>query len=340
MAPTDRAVVVGIDRYPFLDPADPNDPGKLKGPQNDAREFARWLVDAGGGDVPDTRVTTILSSDFPNDAHRPSTDDIDQAFSAIIREASERPDRKGGRRLYLFFAGHGFSNPADLEDTALLMANAARGMTGFHIPGRAYANWFRTAALFDEIVLLMDCCRELRQSAPQRVVPFEPRPSPPPSRIFIGYATDLSMAARERPSPEHAHEVRGRFSEAVVAGLRRAVDDQGRVTAHSLKKFVLNQMQAEANSTGERQEPKIEDLDDIVFKEGLGLPYELDVTFPVGHAPTLLSGGDLTTILEPSATTDTSRRWRLRPALYLLRSATKQEVVPLLGTGGSVHVAL
>lgn len=329
MADTDRAVVVGITRYPSLTPLD--------GPENDAREFVKWLVDTAGGDVPADRITTILSSHFA-EPHRPTTDDIDRVFGEIIQHAFDNGGGKGGRRLYLFFAGHGFTNPSVSEDTALLMANAARGMTGFHIPGRAYANWFRTAALFKEVVLLMDCCRELRQSAPQRPVPFEPRPNPPQSHIFIGYATDLSMAARERPSPATG-EVRGRFTEAVVAGLRRAVDARGRVTARSLKAFVFNQLQTESDLTGETQEPIIEDLHDIVFREGVGMPYQLDVTFAAGQVPTLLSG-DLTTTLAPESSTATSALWKLRPGLYLLQRGAQQQVVRLLGTGGSEHVTL
>jgi hypothetical protein len=52
-----------------------------------------------------------------------------------------------GRRLYLYFAGHGFA-PTDTE-TALLMANATRTRGGHHIPGRSYAEWFYRAGYFN-----------------------------------------------------------------------------------------------------------------------------------------------------------------------------------------------
>ena len=46
--------------------------------------------------------------------------------------------------------------------TALLMANADGDHTGaiYHILGQYTANWFYKAKYFEEVILLMDCCRE------------------------------------------------------------------------------------------------------------------------------------------------------------------------------------
>lgn len=330
MGADDRAIVVGIARYPNL--------GDLGGPENDARAFAEWLTAADGGQVPADRVTRILSSDFAPVAE-PTADAIDAGFEQII-DAALANGARGGRRLYLFFAGHGFA--PNVDESALLTANAARRRAGHHIPGRAYANWFRTAALFDEVVLLMDCCREVRTSAPMRPPPWDVQIGPRPSRILLGFATDLSLAARERPSPNDGNRIRGRFTEAVISALRHATDADGRVTSRSLQAFVFNLLTKESAEAGEteldRQEPKFQLDGDIVFAE-LGAPYRLTVSFQAGETPTLLLG-DLVTPVRAISQTATTVTWDVKPGLYQVRTATKSKILTLLEQGGTVHVEL
>lgn len=324
----DRAVVVGISRYPALT--------ALQGPENDAIAFTEWLTDPQGGKVPPDRVTQILSSQFPQ-ASDPTTATIDSAFEAIIRDADANGGR-AGERLYLFFAGHGIA--PTIDESALLMANAARGMSGHHIPGRQYTNWFRTAALFDEVVLLMDCCRDVRTGAPIHQPPWDVRIGTPPSRLFLGFAAEMGSASRERPSKNDASKVRGRFTEAVIAGLRHAQDATGRVTNKTLSEFVINALAEEAEQNQEnplnRQEPKFQASDPIVFA-AVGLPYTLTVTYAPGQRPELQSG-DLTRVLAPAASTETSDQWTLRPGMYLLRRGTTMKPLTLLGTGGDERV--
>jgi hypothetical protein len=327
---TDRAVVVGIDRYPSLE--------ALSGPENDANAFVGWLTDPAGGSVPPARVTRIVSSDFPNHKAEPTTVAIDTAFEAIITDFDDTG--AGGRRLYIFLAGHGFA--PSVAEAALLMANAAAGRFGHYIPGRLYSDWFRTAAFFEEVVLLMDCCRDVRTTVPPRMPPWDPRTGVTPSKLFLGFATEMGRASRERPSKDDQNRVRGRFSEAVIAGLRHAADAQGRVTSETLKDFVFNLLSQEAAANGEtelnRQEPKFPSTDQILFAR-VSVPYTLVATFAAGPAPTLLSG-DLVTVLAPDTVDATSMRWQLKPGLYLLRRGAAQTIVPLLGAGGEERVAL
>ncbi len=327
MSADDRAIVVGIARYPALT--------ELHGPENDAVAFASWLTDARGGQVPAARVTQILSSQFPA-AKDPTTAIIDAAFEQIIDDADQNGGR-AGRRLYLFFAGHGIAPSVD--ESALLMANAARGMSGHHIPGRLYCNWFRTAALFDEVVLLMDCCRDVRTAAPVHAPPWEPRIGVTPSRLFLGFAAEMGSASRERPSQNDANKVRGRFTEAVVAGLRSAIDAGGEVTNVTLPGFVFSALLDEAERNNEsplvRQEPKFQASDPIVFAK-VGAPCTLTVTF-AGDRPDLLSG-DFSQVLQPVEKTATTAQWQLKPGLYLLRRGGETKPVTLLGVGGEERV--
>ncbi|MEP7117090.1 MAG: caspase family protein [Acidobacteriota bacterium] len=339
MAADDRAIVVGINHYPGL--RENGESKDLEGPERDAREVTDWLLSPTGGNVPAARVTTIVSG-ATAEGPTPTEASVDQVFESILDEAKANGS-VGGRRLYLFFAGHGFASST--EDVNLLMANATRDRTGHHIAGNKYVEWFKMAALFKEIVLFMDCCREVQQTAPLRPVPWNPKVNPPPSRVFIGYATGFAMASRERPTADNGGEVRGRFTEALVAGLTKAADAQGRVTGLLLKNFVTNALDAEAKAEGEnpnnKQTPEfpVGADDDFVLVEGLdqlAAPYQLVVSF-AGEVPTLVLG-DLMTVVPPTAATADTATWGLRPGLYQVRTAAKVRTVELVGAGGTMHV--
>jgi hypothetical protein len=259
----DFGIVVGINHYPEL--------GNLDGPENDARGFWEWLISPQGGAVPPDNVTLITCPQPPvsSPVHaRPKTEDLDAAFDLLQMRATE--DGRGGlagRRLYIFLAGHGFA--PNLEDAALLMANAGKTRTGYHIPGRPYANWFRAAAYFREVVLFMDCCRENYRRAVLRVPPWDEERNPSRAinvRHFYGFATEWSRAAREMPQQPDLR-VRGHFTTALLAGLRGgAVDEHGRITGKALKNFVLNYLPS-LLPPGQSQVPvfDFDDTKDIEF---------------------------------------------------------------------------
>src|SRR5713226_2019709 len=167
VAADDRAIVVGISRYPAL--------GDLAGPENDAKAFDAWLRSASGGDVPGDNIDRILSSDFPPCQNAVSAKPTAEAVKEAIDKLHFIGESGGayvGRRLYLFMAGHGFA--PSYTDAALLMANAAINRTGHHFPGRPYADWFRESAFFKEVVLLMDCCGENYKLSPPQPCHLDP----------------------------------------------------------------------------------------------------------------------------------------------------------------------
>ena len=111
MALPDFALVVGIDSYPGL--------GALKGAEADASDFWTWVTDPAGGNVNPQFACRIVSSQFTPppasaDLAKPVKAQIEEFFTMVSNEASKNNQAglgiAAGRRLYLFFSGHGFSS--------------------------------------------------------------------------------------------------------------------------------------------------------------------------------------------------------------------------------------
>jgi len=246
VARDDWAIVVGISTYPDLAPP------VLSGPENDATAVASWLRSPTGGDVPARHLRLILSSDYQQpfadgyDA-KPTGEKVQEAITKLHRMALQKKKagkpQTIGRRLYLYFAGHGFA-PAD-DQTALIAANANRIDIGspFHVLGQYNAEWFARAAYFAEIVLVMDCCRETF-IAPSQHKPYGPVLNLPKSRNvrrFHAFATQWAGLSRERPMADGV--VRGIFTTALLTGLTGAASIGGKVTTVTLRNYLYSDMQ-------------------------------------------------------------------------------------------------
>lgn len=237
MAADDHAIVIGISRYQSFE--------DLKGPENDIRAVVKWLRDPAGGDVPDEQIHAIASTDFPN-GDGPVSEDIYRAFEKLIDLAQDNdPPAPAGRRLYIFMAGHGFA-PA-LRDASLLMANAAVGRWGHNVNGSAVADYFGRAAYFEEVVLLMDCCRDDLAVAQLNGLPWDAVAGEGgTSRWLYAFAACFPLKAREKPIEG---EVRGVFTVAVLEALR-----SGGMTSKTLEDLVAARM-AELTDPDEYQRP-------------------------------------------------------------------------------------
>src|SRR5439155_15841178 len=132
------AIVIGINKYPGI--------RSLQGPENDAEDFRDWVKSPIGGNVAgdEEHLRYITTSQYPpvlDDTLCPPTLEIvDKAFRALAKAAFENGHI--GERLYIFMAGHGFAPGSafgpNLDDAALLMANADLNALGFHVPGGLY----------------------------------------------------------------------------------------------------------------------------------------------------------------------------------------------------------
>jgi Caspase domain len=263
MASDDWAIVVGVWLYPGLQ--------DLGGPENDAVAFVEWLKSSAGGDVPESHMTLILSSQCSPpfgsaDTARPTRDAIEKAFDVLNAIAQNNSTKlKGlrvGRRLYLYFGGHGFSPVKD--ESALLAANSTAQNLRYHIPGRAWAEWFHTANYFDEIVLFMDCCRSTDRNWPVNPVGWSTVIGPKQGFRFFCFGTKWRKVSWERPMQDG--KVHGVFTTALLTGLKGGAADPetGLVTAKTLQSYLYNYMKdffAPDLRGLVPQEPEVLDLD-------------------------------------------------------------------------------
>jgi hypothetical protein len=267
MADENYAIVVGLNHYPGITP--------LLGPENDAKWFHGWLIK--NGLVEKKNATLILSSAFTaaplTIEAKPDTVAIDQAFERLLRIGVAND--KVGKRLYLFFSGHGFS--PGLNDAALLMANceASLGITGHYVNAVHYADFFAKAAYFDEIALFMDCCRDDLWQAPVRIAPWQVLRSVDGANVkrFYGLATKWARKAREAATP--AGPVHGHFTRALQAALEGgAVGKDTKLTTGALLAFCTNYVQVVIKRELVKQnlevpEPQFVQKDDFEIATGL-----------------------------------------------------------------------
>ena len=292
MGDADWAIVVGVWLYPGL--------ADLSGPENDAVAFAKWVRRPGPGNIPPEQVNLILSSDFappfPDvDNAKPTRDRIEAAFDQLDLVAQQNKQQgnglRVGRRLYLYFAGHGFA--PILDESALLMANATRTRVRYHVAGKSWANWFYKAGYFDEVVLLMDCCRENYPSSPVNPVGYGDIAGANLGKRLFGFGTKWKKVSWERQMSDG--KIHGVFTTALLAGLNGAAahPDTGLVTANSLRNYLLNYMR-DFLSAEDRQNPDVEEEPDVNDLDNAGdnmvfaaVPpprYNVQIQFPAAAA--------------------------------------------------------
>lgn len=280
MAADDYALVVGIANYPGLQ--------SLEGPLNDARAFYDWVISPDGGAVPEENAFLILSDEASGEEGldeaenaRPVFDDLDRILRQNIIIKAVKQDYYLGRRLYLYFSGHGYAQKID--EVSLIMANSNNiaGIIGY--PGSIAASNLRSTGIFDEIVLLMDCCRDNYPTPIPRLPGWQLRPDASGAKVkyFYAYATQWFKKARETGTEEG--EYHGLFTRALLKGLRQGMaDDNQTLTGRRLKQIVKEYLLNDPENK-HRQEPEIrldEELD-IVFREGFVEPdFEIRINLP------------------------------------------------------------
>lgn len=237
------AIVVGINRYP--ESAQQNE---LHGAVNDACDFADWVLDPAGGDVPRERLffwtypwpepppgrlADYLAGPQPNwhrhfvgeappDPARPPTAfeitaTIENAGRAAHGSAYGKVSAR--RRVFVFLAGHGIRARTDRNEETCFLAGDFAPPRGSLTPGLIPCDSFRRALLhrrFDEAILFTDCCRSATSRSSlfaQQVSDFDGEPVLPWSMAFA--AQDGEPAYETATAP-----IRGAFSSALMRGLR------------------------------------------------------------------------------------------------------------------------
>jgi len=278
--------------------------------------------------------------------------DVQRAFERLQTKAEKNEaNLKGlqvGRRLYIYMAGHGFA-PRD-DQTALLMANATRDRTGpvYHILGQYTADWFFKAKYFEEVILLMDCCRELYPVMGLNMSFKELLAEGAVDKVkrFYGYATKWSRLSREK----NINGVRrGIFTTTLIKALEGgAVDpDTGELTARSLSDYLYTNMETFLDDAEKKKDeiPKEPEID-YYPKKGKGFvllknpipSFQVTLKVPaaaVGQPAQILDGAKDYAKVE--ATPAVTNPWvvKLQRGKYLAQvmSAGLQKIIVVDGSG-------
>jgi hypothetical protein len=254
----DFAVVIGINRYPAI--------RALVGSEKDATEFAKWLGDPEGGDLPPENIRLILSSNYEEPIKdffaKPVKDDIDNSFIEFGIEEKERV----GRRLYFFFAGHGVA--PDFDDVALLMANASKKRLGCNIGMRNYRRFFRRAAPFDELVIILDCCREFEDRAEPTYPVFTQRLVQDRAALVQEFYIMAAGYGKKAFEPKQGEDRRGLLSKALIEALKdhkAAVPPTNEITAASVAAYLKDRVPELARNATLEQKPEIPSPPDMIL---------------------------------------------------------------------------
>lgn len=234
----DRALVVGIDRYPAI--------SALSGAENDAKAFHTWVTSS--GQVESRNTLLLTSSAFTAaanaDDERPAKEQIERFFTDIDN-AAEANNQAGlghqaGRRLWMFFSGHGFS--PSLDKSAVLMANAS--LKRVHsVAAMMWANRFYEGGWFDEVILFQDACRTPISDV-ELVPPFLRKKQASlgqTRRRFYALSAKDRLISKEKMFEK---DMRGVFSATLMQGLNGDARDPktGAITTAQLKLFLQDNM--------------------------------------------------------------------------------------------------
>jgi hypothetical protein len=222
MARRDFAIVIGINLYEHSRELD-----ELKGPRNDAEEFIRWLRQ-------DYSLANLEEHNLIRRIESPDFSEIRIAVSALLHKI----ESSAGRRLYIFCAGHGFETTS--RDAGVYTSDYIESMNGARWNLMRTANWLRDSGRFQEVIVFMDCCRTIDSHPADEIVPEMPTVAQPAS-YFYCLSCGPGGSSGEK---EFNGKTRGIFSfnliEALDGKVKVAVDAQGQVTAHSLRRHLKN----------------------------------------------------------------------------------------------------
>jgi hypothetical protein len=186
---------------------------------------------------------------------------IAKPFETLFKAADKRKFHHLGRRLYVFFSGHGIvaakTGQPDFNEAMGLAANAERLLLQKHVALRAWAEWFRVLGIFDEVFLFADCCRDLEDMVvPMPITaPGDWQPQRKAGREFYAFSTKFAAKAWEQALGKPV-KVRGVLSYVVTEALRnpKLYNDKSELTASVLEAHIYR----EVPKLSEKQEPLIE----------------------------------------------------------------------------------
>lgn len=311
MANNDYALLFAINKY-----RDSNTWKKLNGPVNDSKRFKTWLL--GLGQVPKNNITEIARED----GRTPTFSDLMIAVDDLSQAAPS--GSRIGRRLYIFLAGHGIESTRNAVIEPLLVTAEAsdRMIVGF--PGQRALDFFRISARFEEVVLFMDCCRDMDRTAPEPSWWPEFKPDRAARNVLFGTALATQIFSKSREK-KLGTKVQGIFTNALMDGLEgKATDGNGQVTGASLTRYLEDVL------TGDQQ-PEVDLNPNIVFIdnfEAKTIPVNIPIE-SVGQTVVIRDG------LDPDTEIDTDMR-TIGNKVQVNLPAYRTYLVQSVGQDGSV----
>lgn len=348
--PQDYALVIGLNDYPQYGGAKGR---SLKGAIRDATSFAHWLrnLDTGGG-LPGDHVKLITSVVDPL---APDKQRIDDELEKIVQAAR----KDGGRRLYVYFSGHGHVNGDSNHDVALCLPHWSADRRNAALSSSAYLNYIRKCTPFQEVMLFFDCCRVKQVAALGQDSELGcPLPVDKQRKVMWAFASEFLKPAFEGTGARgddgdaqegvvsDAEEVRGHFTKALLAALGAgAARTQGGVTVRALKSYLESNVERIALAAGHNQRPQIPldmevaDEDAIVF--GSALPEaNVVITFAAGRNGIIELDGPNAEILKSGDAITGPWHVRLEKGLYVLREKAtgSEKILRFVPAEGVVNV--
>lgn len=190
-APTKRehdfALVVGVNDYPTFTP--------LNGAVDDATAFYNWLCDPNGGGVDEEKGHAKLVTSTPDP--KPKQEHVDAALRELIEAADAIG---GGRRLYVYFSGHGAAARDTADGVALLLADWSVQRAKIGLSSARYRDNLVDFGLFEELVVVLDCCRSHGKSGvgQECSLTLELKTPPTSTQWLIVFACERNQNAYER----------------------------------------------------------------------------------------------------------------------------------------------
>lgn len=247
----DFALIIGINDYTH---PDANGLRTLGGAIRDANDFEEWVLSKDGGNIPRKNCKKIISKTKPL---KPIQKEIDDAYLKIDKIIGNGVGK--ARRFYFYFSGHGVGLMNEANEIALCLANWSEKRRHEALGAELYKKTIKQFGYFDEIIFILDCCRNtkvnINPAHPSFGDPMQD-PNTGNTKLFTAYATqyqDQSFEAEEENS-----EMRGVFTKVLLNGLKGdAPNVNGIITADDLKDYLLKQTPIEAQKKGFKQIPQI-----------------------------------------------------------------------------------
>lgn len=291
----DYAIVVGVSHYEKIT--------TLSGPENDALEIQKWLLDPQGGNIPEANCHMILST---ANLQHPVQQDIDSFFNKILNKITKGEKIK--RRLYFYFSGHGIG--IDWQQTALVLPAWTEFMRNCALSASEYLNTIVEFGQFYEVFFFIDCCRNrmlgVRGAFPGFAI-IKPNDETAKCNSFGFFATEFDNKAFEainqpgNGSLLDNNHTRGLFTVCLLNGLRGgAADLEGRVTVTSLVDYLTLHLPKLAGEHKKRQNPKFQIVTggkEVIIVDGFEINIKkLNITFKSDGRDVVLEDPELNII--------------------------------------------